>query len=48
MLSLDVREYDLVADPRAIEPIAARVRACLERELPQTELFSGALAEQAK
>ena len=44
VLSLDVREYDLVADPAAIEAIAARVRARLEPELPQTELFPGALA----
>jgi hypothetical protein len=43
VLSLDVREYDLVADPEAIEAIAARVRARLEPELPQTELFPGAL-----
>jgi deoxyadenosine/deoxycytidine kinase len=43
VLSLDVREYDLVADPAAIETIAARVRARLEPELPQTELFPGAL-----
>jgi deoxyadenosine/deoxycytidine kinase len=44
VLSLDVREYDLVADPAAIEAIAARVRARLEPELPQTELFPGELA----
>src|SRR5437763_11900115 len=47
VLSLDVRDYDLVADPRAIEPIAARVRARLETELPQTELFPGPRVEQA-
>jgi len=45
VLSLDVRDYDLVADPAAIEVVAARVRARLEPELPQTELFPGALAE---
>ena len=39
VLSLDVRDYDLVADPRAIEPIAARVRARVEPVLPQTDLF---------
>ncbi|MEP6999679.1 MAG: deoxynucleoside kinase [bacterium] len=38
VLSLDVRGYDLVADPLAIEEIAARVRAKLELEIPQTEL----------
>jgi deoxyadenosine/deoxycytidine kinase len=42
VLSLDVRDYDLVADPRAIEQVAARVRARLEPELPQTELFPAA------
>jgi deoxyadenosine/deoxycytidine kinase len=47
VLSLDVREYDLVADPAAIEAIAARVRARLEPELPQTELFPGALARHS-
>jgi len=39
VLSLDVREYDLVADPRAIDTIAQRVRRQLEPVLPQTELF---------
>jgi len=39
VLSLDVREYDLVADPSAIEDIAARLRQRLEGELPQTELW---------
>jgi deoxyadenosine/deoxycytidine kinase len=44
VLSLDVRGYDLVADPAAIEQVAARVRARLEPALPQTELFPGVLA----
>ena len=44
VLGLDVRDYDLVADPLAIEQIAARVRARLEPALPQTDLFPGALA----
>lgn len=44
MLSLDVRDYDLVADPYAIEYVASRVRERLEPSLPQTELFPGALA----
>ena len=39
VLSLDVREYDLVADPGAVEDVAARVRQRLERQLPQTELW---------
>jgi deoxyadenosine/deoxycytidine kinase len=37
--ALDVRHYDLVADPEAVEEIAARVRTELEGELPQTELW---------
>jgi deoxyadenosine/deoxycytidine kinase len=39
VLPLDVREYDLVTDPEAVEEIAGRVRIQLEGELPQTELF---------
>ena len=39
VLSLDVREYDLVADPIAIDEIATRVRQRLEPALPQTDLF---------
>ena len=39
VLPLDVREYDLVADPDAVEEIAGRVRGQLEGELPQTELW---------
>lgn len=39
VLSIDVRDYDLVADPAAIEDVAARVRQRVERELPQTELW---------
>ncbi len=39
VLQLDVREYDLFADPDAVEEIAGRVRVQLEGELPQTELF---------
>src|SRR3954468_1424802 len=37
VLSLDVRNYDLVADPDAVDEIAGRVRLQLEGELPQTE-----------
>src|SRR3569832_770957 len=36
VLSLDVRGYDLVADPLAIEEIAGRIRARIEPALPQT------------
>lgn len=39
VLSLDVREYDLVADANAVEEIAGRLRVQLEGELPQTELW---------
>ena len=43
VLNLDVRHYDLVADPLAIEEIAARVRQRIDPELPQTDLFPAAL-----
>ncbi len=39
VLRLDVREYDLVADPDAIDDVAARVRRRFDDELPQTELW---------
>jgi deoxyadenosine/deoxycytidine kinase len=39
VLAIDVRDYDLFADPDAIEAVAARVRRRLEPELPQTELW---------
>lgn len=39
VLRLDVREYDLVTDPDAIEDVAARVQAALADDLPQTELW---------
>ena len=39
VLSLDVRGYDLVADPTAVDAIAQRVRHQLEPVLPQTELL---------
>src|SRR4029079_15306835 len=45
VLRLDVREYDLVADPAAIETIAAQVRARLEPGVPQTGLFSRGAAQ---
>ena len=43
-ITLVVRDYDLVADPYAIEYVAGRVRERLEPSLPQTELFPPALA----
>jgi deoxyadenosine/deoxycytidine kinase len=39
VLTLDVRGYDLVADPEAVEFIAGQVRQRLGPELPQTELW---------
>lgn len=39
VVALDVREYDLVTDPEAIDVIATRVRTALEGEIPQTELW---------
>jgi hypothetical protein len=42
VIKLDVRKYDLFADPAgAAEEIAARVRSELEGEIPQTELWPG-------
>lgn len=39
VLSIDVRDYDLVADGAAVDEVAGRVRQQLEGELPQTELW---------
>ncbi|MEO5567055.1 MAG: deoxynucleoside kinase [Gemmatimonadaceae bacterium] len=39
VMRLDVREYDLIADPTGIDVIAQQVRRRLEPELPQVELF---------
>ena len=47
VLSLDVREYDLVGDPNAVEEIAAKVQVQLEGELPQTELWPPASRRRA-
>ena len=44
VLTIDVRDYDLIADPKAIEDVAARVRQRVERQLPQTELWPAARA----
>lgn len=43
VLTLDVRDYDLVADPGAVEYVAGRVRQQLGPELPQTELWPAEL-----
>lgn len=47
VLAIDVREYDLVADPAAIEDVAARVSKRVERQLPQTELWPAASRARA-
>jgi deoxyadenosine/deoxycytidine kinase len=47
VLALDVRDYDLVTDPGAIEDVAGRVRQQLEGELPQTELWPAAMRHHA-
>ena len=47
LLSIDVRDYDLVADSNAVEEIAARVRQELEGELPQTELWPAVSRKRA-
>jgi deoxyadenosine/deoxycytidine kinase len=47
VLALDVREYDLLDDPSAIDRVAARVRQRLEPELPQAELWPGGEREVA-
>jgi deoxyadenosine/deoxycytidine kinase len=39
VLKVDVREYDVLADPTGIDVVAKQVRARLEPELPQVELF---------
>src|SRR6185437_7620065 len=47
LLSIDVRDYNLVADSNAVEEIAARVRQELEGELPQTELWPAVSRKRA-
>ena len=42
VLRLDVREYDLVRNPDAIDEVAARVAAVVGDDLPQTELWPAA------
>ena len=42
VLALDVRDYDVLGYPRAVERVMARVRERLEPELPQTELWPAA------
>jgi deoxyadenosine/deoxycytidine kinase len=45
VLAIDVRDYDLLDDPGAIDRVAARVRARLEPELPQVELWPDTAGE---
>lgn len=40
VLSIDVRDYDLMEDPGAIDYVANKVRQRIEKSLPQTELFA--------
>jgi deoxyadenosine/deoxycytidine kinase len=47
VLALDVRDYDLMTDSNAIEEIAGRLRAELEGELPQTELWPAVSRKRA-
>jgi deoxyadenosine/deoxycytidine kinase len=44
VLQLDIREYDLLRDPSAIDDIAAAVRRRLEPEIPQEGLWPGGFA----
>jgi deoxyadenosine/deoxycytidine kinase len=39
ILAVDVRDYDLVADPSSADMIARQVRERIEPQLPQSELF---------
>lgn len=39
VLALDVREYDVLGEPEAIDEVAERVRARLDGELPQIDLW---------
>ena len=45
VLKLDIRDYDLLRDPAAIDDIAATVRRRLEPDIPQTELWPTAFTE---
>jgi deoxyadenosine/deoxycytidine kinase len=40
VLVVDVRDYDLVADPSAVEHVAGRVRRSLHGEVPQQDLWT--------
>ena len=40
VLVVDVRDYDLVADPSAVEHVAGRVRRSLDGEVPQQDLWA--------
>ena len=39
VLNIDVRQYDLMEDPLAVDYVASMVRKRIEKELPQTDLF---------
>jgi len=42
VLALDIREYDLLGEPEAIDDVAERVRTRLDGELPQIDLWPAA------
>jgi deoxyadenosine/deoxycytidine kinase len=42
VLAIDVRDYDIVADPAALDTIVARVRRRLEPVIPQREFWEAA------
>ena len=48
VMTLDIREYDLVRDPGVVDEIAANVRRRLEPRIPQTELWPMVRAETQK
>jgi deoxyadenosine/deoxycytidine kinase len=43
VLELDIRDYDLLRDPAAVDDIATAVRNRLEPDIPQTELWPAGL-----
>lgn len=48
VLAIDVREYDLVADPRAVDAIVDRVRRRLEPVIPQHEFWETTSSSEAR
>lgn len=48
VLRIDVRDYDLYAEPEAVEDVASLVRQRIEDDLPQTELWPPAPVRSAR